>query len=143
MNSFINGFTLNTFMDRIREYNGFRYCGDDDMCYYRHPGNEHFCCLVGAFIPDEKYDKEMDSHPKHKYKGLSAEQLLDYFNHLNKNMPLNTSHLIRLQDLHDTSFDGASKKYAEKLIIHELIKLNVISEKDADKYLLKHNLIEE
>lgn len=116
MSIYINGFTRDKVMQVIRKENLGKKSSHDYTCSYRNPdGNK---CLVGCFIPDDKYDELMES------KTVDLDFLEKY--NLKVNMPLRTNIMERLQKFHDRGkFKGLTsveffKKIEDKLIAMEV-----------------------
>jgi len=87
---YINGWTREKVMKQIRLKNkGYRSYGNGE-CRYRTADNNQ--CLVGCFIPDEKYDREME--------GDGSCYVIAKYN-LEEYMPLRQGLMSRLQAFHD------------------------------------------
>lgn len=91
----INGFTKAKMIEMIMKGNNGTCSQDDEACLYRGPdGNK---CVVGCFIPDDKYSPRME--------GLGFGDLLVKFPELRKYMPLGEG-MSTLQRLHDNFSEG-------------------------------------
>jgi hypothetical protein len=93
-NMYINGYNKEKVMQQIRAKNKGYQSYDGNTCLYRSEDNN--ACLVGCFIPDEKYKKEME--------GIDARILINEHN-IKKHMPLPTRYMGRLQVFHDIELD--------------------------------------
>ena len=88
-----NGWTRDKVMKVIRERNIGLFATNGDKCFYRQDVNgQTNCCLVGAFIPDDKYDPEMEEKP--------AGHIINEFG-LESDMPMPLAYMKKLQYWHD------------------------------------------
>ncbi len=78
-------------------------------CSYR--GVNDTMCVVGRYIPDEKYGVEMEGKTVIDLVRLS-DKCLPYWAHTNEMVEL----LESLQDVHDASCPSTSKMFAESLM---------------------------
>ena len=92
-----NNFNRQKVMDTIRKYNQGYQSTDDGNCKYRTNEEEYNCCLVGCFIPDNRYDESMEDH--------DANHVITTFN-LENDMPLKTDLMEELQIFHDEELNG-------------------------------------
>ena len=86
----LNAWTRETFLKQIEKMNGFELCTNGTDCYYRHPETKK-ACLVGAFIPDDKYNIEMEGVLFDGYSVLFRD--IDF--------PLDGLFMYELQRIHD------------------------------------------
>lgn len=110
MSIYINGFDRESTMKQIKARNLGYKAGEGDDCLYR--SGDGNCCLVGCFIPDEKYCDSIESHDaRHAIIHLKLE----------KHMPLSNDLMDRLQMLHDDdTLEGLDKEDFYKVIEEEL-----------------------
>lgn len=97
----INGWTKEMILARIEEeFTGYSYrCGHG--CAYRsESGNK---CAVGVFIPDEAYQNAFDTSL------LNVTALLNNWPSLAPYMPLETSAMVYLQDVHDSNEENTKE----------------------------------
>lgn len=107
---FINGFTYKSTLAVIAKRNKFKQAWNGATgCRYRMPNNLGMC-LIGAFIPDEKYDSLMEGG------GL---RLFRVYGYLEQLMPLAPDDMVRLQAVHDSKF-ADNKKDNKELVINFL-----------------------
>ena len=96
----INGFTIESMKDMIRNRNNDHKCMnyDGSICIYHNYANDNHCA-VGVFIPDEIKldDPECGSNSLFR----TQPELLDY-------MPLAAEGMHKLQLIHDGSDPGES-----------------------------------
>ena len=111
MSIYINGFDRKSTMKQIKAKN-LGYISSDEFgnCLYR--SGDGNCCLVGCFIPDEKYCDSIESHDaRHAIINLKLE----------KHMPLSNDLMDRLQMFHDgDTLEGLDKEDFYKEIEEKL-----------------------
>ena len=115
-----NGFTRKKVMEQIKKYNHGYPARKMSSCYYRaSDGNR---CLVGCFIPDDKYDESMEDK--------RADVIISEYG-LNSVMPFDASDMECLQSFHDELYDedyeGDENKFYE-LVEKQLIEMERIDE---------------
>jgi len=111
MSIYINGYNRKSTMDQIKAKNLGRRSTDElgDCLYRSEDGN---ACLVGCFIPDHKYDSDIE--------GESSCEVIDKLD-LYSDIPLSTSFMIKLQKYHDSELYDSDRFF--DLIENKLIEL--------------------
>lgn len=107
-------------MEQIKKYNHGYPARKMSSCYYRaSDGNR---CLVGCFIPDDKYNESMEDN--------SADDIISEYE-LDSIMPLGASDMEDLQVFHDGLYDedyeDDENKFYE-LVEKQLIEMERINE---------------
>lgn len=88
---FLNGWTKETFMAQIKKKNpNIKVANQAGSCLYRDSNGA--CCLVGAFIPDDVYDVNMETK--------AADDVIKSYD-LHDIMPFDIATMDKLQFLHD------------------------------------------
>jgi hypothetical protein len=90
MSVYNNGWTREKVMEQIKKRNIGEQAYESGECLYRTSNGN--CCLVGCFIPDDKYRESMES--------TSAFTVITE-NNLEKYMPLSPRAMEALQQFHD------------------------------------------
>lgn len=88
---FLNGWTKETFMAQIKKKNpNAKVTNSEGSCLYRDSNGA--CCLIGAFIPDDVYNINMETH--------SSDDVINGYD-LHDIMPFDIRTMYKLQFLHD------------------------------------------
>lgn len=108
MSIYQNGWTRESMLKQIEEKNGFKICSDKEhiKCLYRNDDGR--ACLVGAFIPDEKYNPAFEDE--------TADYLLKENVDLSRFMPLDNMLMRELQNIHDTHIRYCTTSLKERII---------------------------
>ena len=96
---YINGYNRQKVMEQIRKNNQGYQAYSNGECMYRTHEEEYNCCLVGCFIPDDKYDENMEAR--------DAEDVINTFN-LHDVIPMDIRSMNGLQAFHDECLDEVS-----------------------------------
>lgn len=112
MSIYVNGYDRKSTMEQIKRKNhGYKssYLGS---CTYRNDDGN--CCLVGVFIPDEKYDDRMENECADEI--INEYDLFDF-------MPLKVYYMQKLQIFHDETLDNKTGKDFYQAIENYLIEM--------------------
>jgi hypothetical protein len=111
----INGFTKQTIKHKIQTEFTDKSMNDVGVCVYR--GVDGRKCIVGIFIPDDMYVKEMDANVDTSVAGI-----LKKYPELTTFMPLDLEALKDLQHEHDEgdSGDGTLKEHLLDWVEHNV-----------------------
>ena len=96
-----NGFTKRKIMNVIKKNNQGYQASSRGACMYRTDTEDVNCCIVGCFIPDNKYSEKMEDH--------DADSVITDYN-LEQFMPLSTELMEKLQRFHDEDLYGLTGK---------------------------------
>jgi len=94
MSVYLNGWTRHKVLKQLGEKNGFKKCADGTVCVYRNLQGR--ACLVGAFIPDSRYNTSMDDY----HENSAAKKVIPDFK-LERFMPFSTEIMQKMQEIHD------------------------------------------
>ena len=98
---YLNGYNREKVMEVIRQQNHGRRAGDEYACMYKNDdGNK---CIVGCFIPEDKYDSRMENKSANDIVlgcKIDGEFKPDPFG-IELDMPMQTKYLTKLQIWHD------------------------------------------
>jgi hypothetical protein len=83
-------------------------------CFYRTHEEKPNMCLVGCFIPDNKYDERMEDR--------DATDIIQRF-FLQDDMPMNIKLMDKLQEFHDAELDKVSGRDFFDAIEQKLIDM--------------------
>lgn len=95
----INGWTRDKMIKHIEDNFTIKSEGPEETCLYRHPDGQK--CAVGIFIPDNKYDSDMEN--------IKASGIPKRYSFMADLMPLDSYGLNEYQNVHDDS-DGKNTK---------------------------------
>jgi len=111
-----NGWTFDRVIAQIQERNGFEECRDEktELCLYRLEQDEkNTACVVGAFIPDALYTKNMERG--------NSNMLFKNFPMLLECMPFDADKMHEIQNIHDKfKYGGNSGLSLKDLIINKI-----------------------
>jgi hypothetical protein len=96
---YLNGYNRQKVMEQIKKNNQGYQAYSGGSCFYRTHEEDYNCCLVGCFIPDDRYDECMEDR--------DAEDVINSFN-LHDVMPMDIKSMIGLQTFHDEILDDVS-----------------------------------
>lgn len=114
---YINGYNRQKVMDVIKKNSQGYQAYASGECMYRTHEDEPNSCLVGCFIPDDKYDENME--------GRDAVDVRQRF-FLDEFMPMGDGALIQLQNFHDEELDILSGQEFFDAIEEKLVDLELL-----------------
>jgi len=109
MSIYINGYTRKKVLNAIKKKTLLKPCKNMGTCFYR--GSDGNKCLIGVFIPDDKYTVRME----YCTKTVIETYMLERF------MPMNTDRMYKLQRFHDSYLNN--DKYYLKDIENKLVEM--------------------
>ena len=116
---YINGWNKEKVMAQIRLKNNGSRAFENEQCKYRTDNNN--ACLVGCFIPDEKYKLSMDTN------GSNSAQIVIKNYNLGRFMPLDNKQMSFLQSLHDDELEDYNGEEFYKTIENYLSQFDTAS----------------